>query len=404
MSAVFDIKEHVIEGQHIREYPRATAHAQEEILQLAVKQYIPKDNPKPKPGDITIIASHANGFVKELYEPLWEDLLHTCRQSGVNIRGIWIADVAWQGQSGILNEHKLGNDPSWFDHARDLLHLTNVFRAQMPRPVIGVGHSFGANIIINVAYMHPRLFSGLVMIDPVMSSRIRFGPLYGFSTMRASASRRDLWSSRQEAEQAVRRNKFYATWDPRAVDNLIKFGYRDGPTLLYPDKTGGEVTLTTTKHLECFTYYRPILQGPRDPHTGKRTMDRSLIPDATSEVDEFPNFPFYGNASSTTAARLGELRPSVLWIAGELSAVCPPETQQEKMELTGYGPGGNGGAKAGRVKEYVVKGVGHLVAMERPKKIAEQAAGFIRDEVDRWRREEESYRKDHHGQFTLKKQ
>lgn len=64
MSTLFNIKEHVIEGQHIREYAQATAHSQEEVLKLAVKQYIPKDNPNPKPGDITIIASHANGFVK----------------------------------------------------------------------------------------------------------------------------------------------------------------------------------------------------------------------------------------------------------------------------------------------------------------------------------------------------
>lgn len=64
MSTLFNIKEHVVDGQHIREYPRATAHSQEEVLQLAVKQYIPKDNQNPKPGDITIIASHANGFVK----------------------------------------------------------------------------------------------------------------------------------------------------------------------------------------------------------------------------------------------------------------------------------------------------------------------------------------------------
>lgn len=64
MSTLYHIKEHVIEGQHIREYAQATAHSNEEVLKLAVKQYIPKDNPNPKPGDITIIASHANGFVK----------------------------------------------------------------------------------------------------------------------------------------------------------------------------------------------------------------------------------------------------------------------------------------------------------------------------------------------------
>lgn len=71
-----------------------------------------------------------------------------------------MADVAWQGESSVLNEDTLGNDrmrpvqnypprdpnhvtASWFDHPRDLLHLVNVKRAEMPRPIVGVGHSMG---------------------------------------------------------------------------------------------------------------------------------------------------------------------------------------------------------------------------------------------------------------------
>lgn len=61
---IFQIKEHVVESQHIREYPRATAQSQEDILHLAVKQYVPLDNPNPQEGDITIIGAHANGFPK----------------------------------------------------------------------------------------------------------------------------------------------------------------------------------------------------------------------------------------------------------------------------------------------------------------------------------------------------
>ncbi|KKY34922.1 putative toxin biosynthesis protein [Diaporthe ampelina] len=393
MSTLFDIKEHVVDGQHIREYPRATAHSQEEVLQLSVKQYIPKDNPNPKPGDITIIASHANGFVKELYEPLWEDLLHAVRQNGLNVRAIWMADIAWQGASGVLNEGRLGNDPSWLDHARDLLHLTNVFRAQMPRPLVGVGHSFGGNIIANVSLMHPRLFTALVMVDPVLTREHGLGPLYGFGTLRASAGRRDVWPSRAEAERGVRRNKFYSTWDPRAVDLLIRFGFRDCPTALHPGAKGGEATLTTTKHMECLTYYRPTHQGPRDPATGARTFDRSLIPDATDDVDNYPSFPFYQPPTPTTARRLPELRPGVLWVAGEDSVVCTPEVRREKMETTGCGVGGSGGARAGRVKELVVAGTGHLVAMEKPGQVAAGAAEFIRREWERWRHEEDEYRR-----------
>ena len=59
---------------------------------------------------------HNNTLVKaddqrqELYEPLWEDLYHRLKNSHIYIRGIWIADVAFQGASGALNERQLGND------------------------------------------------------------------------------------------------------------------------------------------------------------------------------------------------------------------------------------------------------------------------------------------------------
>lgn len=33
---------------------------------------------------------------------------------------------------------------SWLDHSRDLLHIINHFRDDMPRPIVGIGHSFGA--------------------------------------------------------------------------------------------------------------------------------------------------------------------------------------------------------------------------------------------------------------------
>lgn len=63
-SSTFRIVEHRVPCQHIREYPRALLNKQEDVLQLAVKQYIPQDNTSPKEGDLTIIAAHANGFPK----------------------------------------------------------------------------------------------------------------------------------------------------------------------------------------------------------------------------------------------------------------------------------------------------------------------------------------------------
>lgn len=76
MSSIFDIKEHTIEASYIREYARATSHSQDEKLLLHVKQYIPKDNPNPQKGDVTLIGGHANGFPKvSLYYALTARLL-----------------------------------------------------------------------------------------------------------------------------------------------------------------------------------------------------------------------------------------------------------------------------------------------------------------------------------------
>lgn len=62
MTSPFIVKEHRVPGQHIREYPRATGNAQEEVLELAVKEYIPREGGGGE--GVTILAAHANGFPK----------------------------------------------------------------------------------------------------------------------------------------------------------------------------------------------------------------------------------------------------------------------------------------------------------------------------------------------------
>jgi len=110
-SQYFSKTEHVLPCQHIRQYPRATLTTPEDVLHMCIKQYTPLNNRHPQSGDVTIIAAHANAVGKELYEPFWDELLKYSNETGhFRIRGIWIADVSFQGASGVLNEGKLGND------------------------------------------------------------------------------------------------------------------------------------------------------------------------------------------------------------------------------------------------------------------------------------------------------
>jgi pimeloyl-ACP methyl ester carboxylesterase len=52
----------------------------------------------------------------------------------------------------------------WKPFSADLLE----FLAQMPSPVIGVGHSIGAVVTLRAALQHPGKFRALVLLDPVL--------------------------------------------------------------------------------------------------------------------------------------------------------------------------------------------------------------------------------------------
>jgi hypothetical protein len=69
MPELFRVVEHTINGAHSREYQTATANGDADRPRLAVKQYIPLDNPNPQPGDVTIIGAHANAFPKVNLRP-----------------------------------------------------------------------------------------------------------------------------------------------------------------------------------------------------------------------------------------------------------------------------------------------------------------------------------------------
>ncbi|KAF2276226.1 toxin biosynthesis protein-like protein [Westerdykella ornata] len=411
-SDLFRVYEHIVDASHIRGFPRTTSTTQNEVLQLSVKQYTPHENPNPKPGDITVIAAHANGFPKELYEPLWDELLKTSKQQGFSIRGIWIADVVHQGRSGVLNEHKLGNDPAWLDHSRDLLHVVNTFRKQMPRPIFGVGHSMGGAQLAHLAILHPRLFESLILFDPVIQRMVSVSG--NISPALSSAMRRDRWPSREDAAKSMMRNPFYQAWNPRVFERWIQYGLRDLPTALYPDSAASpgpvpaaisaeptlapaaskskEVTLTTTKHQEVMTFLRPNFpyrEGDKEPSSAEYTasnpsINRRTHPDLSA--GPLPQAPFYRGESMMVFQQLPHLRPSVLYVFGSKSFLTMhTENITEKMENTGVGVGGSGGAKEGRVSQVMVQDAGHLIPMEKVEESASHAAMWIGKEMQRWR-------------------
>ncbi|KAG6001314.1 hypothetical protein E4U21_004502 [Claviceps maximensis] len=400
----FNVTEHVIDGAHIREYARATAHDQNAPLKLHIKRYTPKDNPSPRKGDVTIIGAHANGFPKELYEPLWHHLQQELAKQSLRIRHVWIADCAWQGQSGILNHSQglLGNDPGWYDYSRDIIHMINTFR--MPRPLIAIGHSFGANAIAHAALLHPRLFHSMVLLDAVIK---REPTIKAEAPAAASTQRRDVWPSREKAAESFRKSPFYPSWDPRVSDLWIKHGLQEqrdtnssSESDLDDGLGSGQVTLATSKHQEVFTYLR--WSWPAFDAEGKSLINTdwirdkeipALSPTPTPQTSDEPRYYFYRPEAYFTFQRLPHLRPGVLFINGASSTVVSADEATERASITGTAGSASGGLANGRVRNVTHPQHGHLIPFEDPLFCAQEACAFLTAELAIWAAEESEYEK-----------
>jgi pimeloyl-ACP methyl ester carboxylesterase len=252
--------------------------------------------------------------------------------------------------------------------------------------------------------MHPRLFHSLVLLDPVVQQQSTQAPVTGerFVPLNTilSTHRRDIWPSRQAAAESFKRNPFYQTWDPRVLDQWIKYGLRELPTLIHPlDQTKTKpndisstpndrpVTLTTTRHQEVFTFSRPNYDF--DP-----TTNRPANPVTHPDLDpDGPNaYPFYRPEPIRLFSQLPHLRPSVLYIFGGKSDMSLPKLIKAKLETTGTGAGGSGGVAAGRVRSVLFEEYGHLLAQEAVTECAEAAAEFLGPELQRWKKEDEAFR------------
>lgn len=378
MTSPFVVREHVFEGQHIREYPKALAGSDEDVVRLHANSYTPLEVASGSTtGDLTVIAFHANAFHKEVYEPFFEALYQCLKQhKGLTVGSIWIADQAAQGSSALLNDEILGNDPSWFDHSRDTLAIVNTFRKHMKQPIVGIGHSMGGMQVLTTAHLHPRLCAAVIMIDPSVS-RVYAPTMKGM--LRAALIRPTSYDSRAQAEQALRDSPMTKGWDPKVVQRFVDTSFHSSPTLAVPDH---RVKPKTTRYAEAATLARFNTNhlGVSEPLSD---VDRILYPnvDPTAPLTA----PVYNAHARMAWNWLPSLRPPALFINGEGSRVCFASEIEQRTHVTGTAPGGSGGVAAGMVASVTIPG-GHFLPMINVRGTAEVAAAWLQAEVARHNR------------------
>lgn len=243
-----------------------------------------------------------------------------------------------------------------------------------------------------LSLLHPRLFTSLVLMEPVLEKNIHAG--MGTIFVKLSLGRKDTWPSRSEAAKYFK--KSFHKWDSRVLERWLEHGLRDVRPDIDSTKAEGSVTLTTSKHQEVIQYLRPNFQKKRplnsdkDPDT-QELHDPVFYPDIIGPPHAI--YPFYRYEPILAWRLLTHVRPSVLYLFGENSPVSSSELRAGKVERTGKGIGGSGGYKSNRVKEVIFPGAGHHLPFEAVPGVSDAASTWLKQEMMRWKEEKERINK-----------
>ncbi|KAI8595106.1 Alpha/beta hydrolase fold-1 [Dissophora ornata] len=260
-----------------------------------------------------IIFTHANGFHKELWEPVVGRL--SPRWTG---NDMYAFDCRNQGDSAVINKDVLENTFDWYSYAADILKIVDTFDLKKP---IGVGHSFGASAFVLAELMRPGTFSTIVAVDPTMFPKATYisAGLDDNPMAQITLKRRDTWKDRADARAKLLEKRFFQSWHPEALDLYLEHGMLD-----VTDKDGSaSITLKCPKFQEAIT------------------------------------FASVGTGIHDAFERLNELRIPVHIIAGRTSDFNPPELSNMKLNQCKYG------------SLDTIEGTGHMLNFEKPEETGE---------------------------------
>lgn len=235
---------------------------------------------------------------------------------------------------------------------------------------MGVGHSFSAVVLAQVALMHPRLFTAIAMLDPALHSTAAEVRML---TVPMIALRCQQWPNKQAAIDFYSRHPIFKVMDPRALQLFFEHG------LMQVSPGSAAVCLKTTPAQESTSFAK--LCGPAEGSLADFTPVGTSFLDLDTTV--VGKLAYYRPEIYSIHAQLPFLQPSCLYLnpRGSVLMTARPEQRQIRFETTGTAIGGSGGALAGRVREVYMEGT-HYFPLEHPEAVAEQLHAFIVEELE----------------------
>jgi len=258
---------------------------------------------------------HANGFCAGTYSPFVRFLLNDLH--------VFAGDIRGHGGTELNGNDRIRH---WDIFADDLRYL---IEGIMAPPVIGIGHSLGAVTTYIAAAESPHLFSGIVLIDPVILPReklwtIRVLKMFGLAgkipLAKGARRRKRTFKSRLDAFRRFASGRgLFKSWSEDFIDAYLECG------LLEKD--------SETAVLRC---------------------------DPEMEAQIFESVPL------NVWAYAPRIRCPVLLIRGEQSATFQPEVADTLTSIIAD------------CRLETIPRAGHFIPMEQPEACAQAIVAFVR--------------------------
>lgn len=210
------------------------------VLKMAAKRYR-KQGCCPDQG-VTLLLAHGTGFHKELWEPTLETLfsLRNGRDPPTNVREAWALDWQSHGDSAVLNTSALKARREGLTIA-DWAHAIVAFLRSphiAGQRLVAIGHSAGATALMYTTKLLPPEhlpYAGIILVEAPLIDRDVFEKNRKRQQMtikavqKAATSRRDVWSSKEQALEWLRSRRPWSTWDARVLALYGEYGMCQAP-------------------------------------------------------------------------------------------------------------------------------------------------------------------------------
>jgi pimeloyl-ACP methyl ester carboxylesterase len=188
----------------------------------------------------SLLFLHANSYSAELYQNFLKPLESEYLISAPDLPGHGKSN--WAGR--IDDWERLA------DYYLDVLDLQRT-----PTPLIGMGHSIGGILTLFMALKRPKLFSRIILLDPVLLPKrilyaFRFMHLISMAHLnpisRAARRRKQSFPSREKALQHYSKKKVFENWQNGYLQAYVDSCMRQ--------ESNGSVHLACSRELESSIY------------------------------------------------------------------------------------------------------------------------------------------------------